>query len=95
MPAGRDRGQHASRSTSALRRHRVLRLPLVRGVVALGESLAIGFKALGISANAQLGAGEEAASEISGGAWARRSCSSSLALAVGLFFVVPGRARPA
>ena len=30
-----------------------LRLPIVRGVVALGESLKIGFKALGISANAQ------------------------------------------
>ncbi len=39
---------------SWLRRHRVLRLPIVRGVVALGESLKIGFKALGISANAQL-----------------------------------------
>ncbi len=31
---------------SALRRHRALRLPIVRGVVALGESLAIGFRAL-------------------------------------------------
>src|SRR4051794_19787854 len=40
--------------TSVLKKHRALRLPLVRGVVALGESLAIGFKALGISANAQL-----------------------------------------
>ena len=40
--------------TSALQRHRALRLPIVRGVVALGESMAIGFRALGISANAQL-----------------------------------------
>jgi uncharacterized protein YqhQ len=40
--------------TSALSRHRVLRLPIVRGVVALGGSLAIGFRALEISANAQL-----------------------------------------
>src|ERR671935_2742852 len=40
--------------TSVLKRHRALRLPIIRGVVALGESLAIGFKALGISANAQL-----------------------------------------
>ncbi len=39
---------------SAMRRHRVLRLPIIRGVVALGSSLAIGFKALEISANAQL-----------------------------------------
>ena len=36
------------------KRHRLLRLPVIRGVVALGESLKIGFKALGISANAQL-----------------------------------------
>jgi uncharacterized protein YqhQ len=36
---------------SAMARHRLLRLPLVRGVVALGESLAIGFRALAISAN--------------------------------------------
>jgi uncharacterized protein YqhQ len=32
-------------------RHRVLRLPIVRGVVALYESLSLGIKALGISAN--------------------------------------------
>jgi uncharacterized protein YqhQ len=32
-------------------RHWALRLPIVRGVVALGESLAIGFRALGVSAN--------------------------------------------
>jgi uncharacterized protein YqhQ len=36
---------------SAMARHRWLRLPVIRGVVALGESLAIGFKALAISAN--------------------------------------------
>ncbi|HXB66154.1 MAG TPA: DUF1385 domain-containing protein [Solirubrobacteraceae bacterium] len=40
--------------SSPLRRHRILRLPIVRGVVALGESLAIGFRALSVSANAQL-----------------------------------------
>src|SRR3954452_1197769 len=32
-------------------RHWALRLPIVRGVVALGESLAIGFRALSVSAN--------------------------------------------
>ena len=37
--------------SSALLKHRWLRLPVVRGVVALGESLAIGFRALAISAN--------------------------------------------
>jgi uncharacterized protein YqhQ len=39
---------------SALKRHRLLRLPIVRGIVALGGSLAIGFRALEVSANAQL-----------------------------------------
>jgi uncharacterized protein YqhQ len=71
--------------TSVLRRHRVLRLPIVRGVVALGESLAIGFKALGISANAQLPEEEE---QISGGVWAG-TVVVALALAIGLFFLVP------
>ncbi len=37
--------------TSFLLRHRWARLPVVRGVFALGESLAIGFRALAISAN--------------------------------------------
>jgi len=39
---------------SALSRHRLLRLPIVRGIVALGGSLVIGFRALEVSANAQL-----------------------------------------
>jgi uncharacterized protein YqhQ len=70
--------------TSAVRRHRVLRLPIVRGVVALAESLRIGFKALGIAANAQAGEDEE----ISGGVWAG-TLVAAMALAIGLFFVVP------
>jgi uncharacterized protein YqhQ len=37
--------------SSLLARHRLLRLPVIRGVIALGESLAIGFRALAISAN--------------------------------------------
>src|SRR5512132_3014447 len=71
--------------TSVLKRHRLLRLPIVRGVVALGESLAIGFKALGISANAQLPEDEE---PISGGVWIG-TVVVAVALAIGLFFVVP------
>jgi uncharacterized protein YqhQ len=70
--------------TSAVRRHRILRLPIVRGVVALAESLRIGFKALGIAANAQAGEDEE----ISGGVWAG-TLVAAMALAIGLFFVVP------
>jgi uncharacterized protein YqhQ len=37
--------------SSPMARNRVFRLPVVRGVIALGESLAIGFRALAISAN--------------------------------------------
>jgi uncharacterized protein YqhQ len=37
--------------SSALLGHRWLRIPILRGIVALGESLAIGFRALAISAN--------------------------------------------
>jgi uncharacterized protein YqhQ len=36
---------------SVMARHWFFRLPIVRGIVALGESLAIGFRALAISAN--------------------------------------------
>jgi uncharacterized protein YqhQ len=39
---------------SALKRHRLLRLPILRGVIALGGSMAIGFRALELAANAQM-----------------------------------------
>ena len=43
---------HVSRHIdSAMTRHALARLPIVRGIFALGESLAIGFRALAISAN--------------------------------------------
>ncbi len=71
--------------TSVLKRHRWLRVPILRGVVALGESLAIGFRALNISANAQLGEEDE---EIGGGMWFG-TIVVALILAIGLFFVVP------
>ena len=67
------------------KRHRLLRLPVVRGAVALAESLKIGFKALGISANAQVPEGE---GEIGGGAWGL-TIALSLVLAIGLFFLLP------
>ena len=47
----RHRRGRTGRSPRVLLRHRWLRIPIVRGVVALGESLAIGFRALAISAN--------------------------------------------
>jgi uncharacterized protein YqhQ len=70
-------------------RHRIWRLPVIRGVVALGESLKIGFKALGISANAQLEEDEDGErEEIGGWVWGL-TIVLSLVLAIGLFFVVP------
>ncbi len=70
---------------SVLKRHRWLRWPIIRGVVALAESLKIGFDALNISANAQLSEGEE---PISRGTWAG-TVVLALSLAVGLFFLLP------
>jgi uncharacterized protein YqhQ len=43
--------QVSSSINSVMNRHRAFRLPIIRGVIALGESLAIGFRALAISAN--------------------------------------------
>jgi uncharacterized protein YqhQ len=75
---------------SAMRRHRLLRLPIIRGVVALGGSMGIGFKALEVSANAQMPAEEEEEEkqEISKGMWAG-TVVLALALAIVLFFLVP------
>jgi len=70
-------------------RHRLWRLPVLRGVVALGESLKIGFRALGISANAQLEEDEEGEREEIGGWIWGLTIALSLVLAVGLFFVIP------
>jgi uncharacterized protein YqhQ len=87
--------------SSALRRHRFLRLPLLRGVVALGGSMAIGLRALNISANMQIAGAraddlpvdgeeeEEAGGDaLAGAAWAG-ALVVSFAFAIGLFFVVP------
>ncbi|HXN38773.1 MAG TPA: DUF1385 domain-containing protein [Solirubrobacteraceae bacterium] len=74
---------------SAMKRHRLLRLPIVRGVVALGGSMVIGFRALEVSANAQLPAGEaQQQEEIPKAVWAG-TVVVALALAIVLFFLVP------
>jgi uncharacterized protein YqhQ len=70
---------------SVLRRHRWLRWPIVRGVVALGESLQIGIRALGIAAAAQSSEEEE---PISRAVWLG-TVAFALTLAVGLFFLLP------
>jgi len=70
-------------------RHRLWRLPILRGVVALGESLKIGFRALGISANAQIEADEDGEKEEIGGWVWGLTIALSLVMGVGLFFVIP------
>jgi uncharacterized protein YqhQ len=75
-------------------RHRLLRLPVVRGVMALGESLAIGFRALAISANyaAQDENAEEGAeveTELSRGALIF-AFAVAIGFAIALFKVTPG-----
>src|SRR3954468_20546936 len=71
------------------KRHRLLRLPIVRGVVALAESLKIGFKALGISANAQVPPDETGEQQdIGSGTWAG-TVVFALVFAVALFFLLP------
>jgi uncharacterized protein YqhQ len=67
------------------RKRRAYRWPVVRGVVALAESLGIGMRALGLSASAQLPDPEQ---EISGGVWVG-TIAVAVAFAVGLFFVLP------
>ncbi len=69
------------------KRHRALRLPVVRGAVALAESLKIGFAALKYSANAQI-TEEDELEEIGGITWAA-TATLSLLLAIVLFFVIP------
>ncbi len=79
---------------SPMARHRVFRLPVIRGIIALGESLAIGFRALAISANYAAqeegdGEGEEVSTELS-----RGSLIFAFAIAIG-FAVVLFKVTPA
>jgi uncharacterized protein YqhQ len=84
---------------SAMKRHRLLRLPIVRGIAALGGSLVIGFRALEISANAQLppeqkdedaedGDGTAEPEEIPKAVWAG-TVVVALVFAIVLFFLIP------
>ena len=60
---------HVEDAESVAARRRVLRLPVIRGIVALGESLSIGFRALGLSARLSSSDEEDGSdSEISRGA---------------------------
>jgi uncharacterized protein YqhQ len=74
---------------SAMRRHRFLRLPILRGIVALGGSMVIGFRALEVSANAQMPVEEEQEQqEIPKGVWAG-TVVVAVVLAIVLFFLIP------
>jgi uncharacterized protein YqhQ len=80
--------------SSAAARHRALRLPVLRGIVALGESLVIGFRALAVSASfAAAEEGEEpdldAAAELS-----RGQIAISFVIAIG-FAVLVFKVSPA
>ncbi len=80
---------HAATSVAA--RHRLLRLPFIRGIVALGDSLAIGFRALGLSAQwaASDDDGDEVTEELS-----RWSIIVAFVFAIG-FSLVLFKASPA
>ena len=85
--------QVSKKVESAMARHRWLRLPIVRGVVALGESLAIGFRALAISANYAAQDEEQAAAGEPSTELSRGSLIFAFAVAIGfaiaLFKVTP------
>ncbi len=81
---------------SPMARHWIFRLPVIRGVVALGESLAIGFRALAISANYAAAAdvkegeeGEEVSTELT-----RAQLIFAFAIAIG-FAVLLFKVSPA
>jgi len=73
-------------------RHWVLRLPIIRGVVALGESLAIGFRALSVSAN--YAAQEESEGDAEPAEMSRWALAFSFAVAIG-FAVMLFKVSPA
>jgi uncharacterized protein YqhQ len=74
---------------SLMKRHLLFRLPVIRGVMALGESLAIGFRALAISTEYAAEGGEEEES-IEIGRWAiTLMFVFAIVFALGLFKVGP------
>jgi len=83
---------HVSRPIdSPMKRHKIWRLPIIRGIVALGESLAIGFRALAISANyaaQEEGSDEEVQTELSRGALIF-AFVVAIGFAIALFKVTP------
>jgi uncharacterized protein YqhQ len=84
---------HVARTIDPLQaRHWSLRLPIVRGVIALGESLSIGFRALSVSAN--YAAAEEAEGDAEPAEIGRWTMFFSFAVAIG-FAVMLFKVSPA
>jgi uncharacterized protein YqhQ len=78
-------GLHFWPLESWMKRYPILKLPILRGVVALIESLIIGMRALTVSANESLGEEEQ---ELTKGQMGI-TLFVALAIAVGLFFLAP------
>ena len=74
---------------SLMKRHLIFRLPVIRGIMALGESLAIGFRALAISTE-YAGEGETEEESVEIGRWAiALMFVFAIVFALGLFKVGP------
>jgi uncharacterized protein YqhQ len=78
-------GVHEFPLVSWMKRWPVLKTPVVRGVVALVESLVIGVRALTLSANESLGEDEEQLGKKEIGI----TLVAAFAFAIGLFFLAP------
>ena len=81
-------GVHDFALVSWMKRYPILKTPVIRGVVALVESLVIGVKALTMSANESLGVAEEESPALG-----KKEIGFTLVIAVvfavGLFFLAP------
>ena len=88
-PDGRITTEVQEAESVAVRR-RWLRLPVLRGMVALGESLSIGFRALGLSARLSASDDDDAEEEPIGRGTIIFSFVIAIGFAVALFKVTPG-----
>ncbi len=88
-PDGRITTEVQEAESVAVRR-RWLRLPILRGMVALGESLSIGFRALGLSARLSASDDDDAEEEPIGRGAIIFSFVIAIGFAVALFKVTPG-----
>ena len=88
-PDGRITTEVQEAESVAVRR-RWLRLPILRGMVALGESLSIGFRALGLSARLSASDDDDAEEEPIGRGAIIFSFVIAIGFALALFKVTPG-----